>query len=89
MHNVDLELAINEKMLDRVVGLRIKMDVLKAEKIVLETQMKSNLPLRMPRRKKSANNVMLSANCKRSNVPPHMPRSKKRGNSVIVVKRQR
>jgi hypothetical protein len=36
--NANLELATNEESLDRVVALRIEMDVMKAEKIALETQ---------------------------------------------------
>ena len=36
--NVDLELAANEARLNRVAALGIQMDVMKAEKIVLETQ---------------------------------------------------
>ena len=37
-HNVNLELATNEEMLNIIVALCIKMDVLKAEKIAVETQ---------------------------------------------------
>ena len=82
---MDLELVMNEALLDIVGALGIEMDVMKAEKIALETQTEEQFAAAYAKNKKSAHNAMPSVNLgKRSNSPPCMPRSKNSTNNAML-----